>query len=199
MTDDTVVALRQPGDFEDLLTDVLRQGARKLLAQAVEAEVADFLAAHADLTTEDGRQRLVRHGHLPERTVQTGIGPVDVRQPRVRDRGGDGEKIRFSPAILPPYARRSKSLDAQPRALGSRSSICAGSRAVTSKKRSRPCSARTRPICRPPRSAGSKPHGRRNSSAGGSVICQPDITSTSGPTASTCRPGWRSRNNASSS
>jgi transposase-like protein len=112
VTDDTVVALRQPGEFEDLLTDVLRQGARKLLAQAVEAEVADFLAAHADLTTEDGRQRLVRHGHLPERTVQTGIGPVDVQQPRVRDRGGDGEKIRFSPVILPPYARRSKSLDA---------------------------------------------------------------------------------------
>ena len=63
MTDDTVVALRQPGEFEDLLTDVLRQGARKLLAQAVEAEVADFLSTHADLTTEDGRQRLVRHGH----------------------------------------------------------------------------------------------------------------------------------------
>ena len=111
MTDDSVVALRQPGEFEDLLTDVLRQGARKLLAQAVEAEVADFLAAHADLTTEDGRQRLVRHGRLPERTIQTGIGPVDVQQPRVRDRG-DGEKIRFSPAILPRYARRSKSLDA---------------------------------------------------------------------------------------
>jgi transposase-like protein len=55
---------------------------------------------------------LVRHGHLPERTIQTGIGPVDVQQPRVRDRGSEGEKIRFSPAILPPYARRSKSLDA---------------------------------------------------------------------------------------
>ena len=55
VTDDSVVTLRQPGEFEDLLTDVLRQGARKLLAQAVEAEVADFLAAHADLTTEDGR------------------------------------------------------------------------------------------------------------------------------------------------
>ena len=89
MTEDTVVALRQPGEFEDLLTDVLRQGARKLLAQAVEAEVADFLSAHADLTTEDGRQRLVRHGHLPERTIQTGIGSVEVQQPRVRDRGSD--------------------------------------------------------------------------------------------------------------
>ena len=112
MTDDTVVALRQPGEFRDLLTDVLRQGARELLAQAVEAEVADFLSAHADLTTEDGRQRLVRHGHLPERTIQTGIGSVEVQQPRVRDRGSDDEKIRFSPSILPPYARRSRSLDA---------------------------------------------------------------------------------------
>jgi len=112
MEKDTVVALRQPGEFEDPLTDVLRQGARQLLAQAVEAEVADFLAAHADLVTEDGRQRLVRHGHLPERTIQTGIGSVEVRQPRVRDRDGRAEKIRFSPSILPPYARRTKSLDA---------------------------------------------------------------------------------------
>ena len=81
---------------------MLRWGARKLLAQAVEAEVADFLTAHADLTTADGRQRLVRHGHLPERTIQTGIGFVEVQQPRVRDRGSDGEKIRFSPAIEEP-------------------------------------------------------------------------------------------------
>ena len=112
VTDDNVVALHQPGEFEDLLTDVLHQGARKLLAHAVEAEVDAFLAEHVDLTTEDGRQRLVRYGHLPRRTIQTGIGPVEVQQPRVRDRSGDGEKIRFSPAILPRYARRSKSLDA---------------------------------------------------------------------------------------
>jgi putative transposase len=113
MPDDTVVALRQPGDFSDPLTDILRHGARQLLAQAVEAEVTAFFAAHADLTSEDGRQRLVRHGHLPERTIQTGIGPVEVRQPRVRDRGAaDGNHIRFSPTILPPYARRTSSLDA---------------------------------------------------------------------------------------
>ena len=85
MENDTVFALHQPGEFEDLLTDVLRQGARQLLAQAVEAEVADFLAGHGDLTIEDGRQRLVRHGHLPERTIQTGIGSVEVQQPPRRD------------------------------------------------------------------------------------------------------------------
>jgi len=113
MQDDTVVALRQPGELADPLTDILRNGARRLLAQAVEAEVSAFFASHADLASEDGRQRLVRHGHLPERTIQTSIGPVEVRQPRVRDRGAaDGDHIRFSPTILPPYARRTKSLDA---------------------------------------------------------------------------------------
>jgi transposase-like protein len=113
MKTDTVVTLRQPGEFADPLTKVLRDGARQLLAHAVEAELAEALAAHAHLTTDDGRQRLVRHGHMPERTIQTGIGPVAVRQPRVRDRGANGtERIRFTSAIVPPYARRTKSLDA---------------------------------------------------------------------------------------
>lgn len=114
MPNDTVIKLIQPGTFDDQLTDVLRNGARALLAQAVEAEVADFLSAHADLKTGDGHRRVVRHGHLPEREVMTGIGPVAVRQPRVRDREGgadDRERIHFTPAILPPYARRSKSLE----------------------------------------------------------------------------------------
>jgi putative transposase len=112
VTEANVFQLSQPGRFDDPLTEVLRQGARTLLAQAVEAEVAAVLASHADRLTEDGRQRLVRHGHLPEREIMTGIGPVTVRCPRVRDRVGDGsERIRFSSAILPPYARRSKSLE----------------------------------------------------------------------------------------
>ena len=113
MTETNVFQLAQPGTFTDSLTEVLRNGARALLARAVEAEVAEFLAQHADLWTDDGRQRVVRHGHLPEREIMTGIGAVAVRQPRVRDRqaGGDGARIRFTPAILPPYARRSKSLE----------------------------------------------------------------------------------------
>ena len=100
--------------FDDQLTEVLRNGARALLARAVEAEVADFLDEHADLKTADGHQRVVRHGHLPEREVMTGIGPVAVRQPRVRDReaaAADPGRIRFSPSILPPYMRRSKSIE----------------------------------------------------------------------------------------
>ncbi|MEQ1713806.1 MAG: IS256 family transposase [Hyphomicrobium sp.] len=114
MPNDNVVRLIQPGAFDDQLTEVLRNGARALLAQAVEAEVAGFLAKHVDLKTEDGRQRVVRHGHLPEREVMTGIGPVPVKQPRVRDRAAaadDPGRIRFSPAILPPYMRRSKSIE----------------------------------------------------------------------------------------
>ncbi len=112
MTDSNVIQLSQPGTFSDPLTEVLRNGARALLSQAVEAEVAAFLGRHAVELTDDGRQRLVRHGHLPEREIMTGIGRVTVRCPRVRDRAGDGsERIRFSSAILPPYARRSKSLE----------------------------------------------------------------------------------------
>ena len=112
MTDTNVFQLSQPGSFADPLTEVLRNGARALLAQAVEAEVAALLSDHAGKLTDDGHQRLVRHGHLPKREIMTGIGPVAVRCPRVRDRVGEGpERIRFSSAILPPYARRSKSLE----------------------------------------------------------------------------------------
>jgi transposase-like protein len=112
VTETNVFQLSQPGTFADPLTEVLRNGARALLTQAVEAEVAALLSYHADKLTDDGRQRLVRHGHLPEREIVTGIGPVAVRCPRVRDRAGEGsERIRFSSAILPPYARRSKSLE----------------------------------------------------------------------------------------
>lgn len=112
MTDTNVFALVQPGTFTDRLTDVLRDGARALLAQAVEAEVAGFLGERTDKRTDDGRQRLVRHGHLPERSIMTGIGAVEVCVPRVRDRlSGTDDRIRFSSAILPPYSRRSKSLE----------------------------------------------------------------------------------------
>ncbi len=83
------------------------------MAQAVEMEVSAFIAAHADLEDDLGRRRVVRHGHHRERQVQTGIGPVALRCPRVRDRGSAGEagKIRFTSAILPPYLRRAKSIE----------------------------------------------------------------------------------------
>ena len=103
-----IVELRKPGSFsDDPLTDILRAGARQLLAQAIEAEVAGHIAAHADLTDGDGRRRIVRHGYLPERDVQTGVGPVAVTMPRVRDRdpAAPGGRIRFTSSILPPYLR----------------------------------------------------------------------------------------------
>ncbi len=114
MYDPNVFKLLEPGSFADPLTEVLRNGARAPLTQAVEAEVAEFLAKHVDLKTASGLSRVVRHGHLPEREVMTGIGPVGVRQPRVRGPRGaaeDAGRIRFTPAILPPYARRSRSLE----------------------------------------------------------------------------------------
>ncbi|MEY9404600.1 transposase-like protein [Bradyrhizobium diazoefficiens] len=112
---DNIIKLIQPGNVDDQLTEILRNGARALLAQAVEAEVvADFVGKHADLKTADGHQRVVRRGHLPKREVMTGIGPIAVRQPRVRDREADAtdpNRIGFSPSILPPYMRRSKSIE----------------------------------------------------------------------------------------
>ena len=93
----------------DPLTEVLRQGAQRLLAQAIEAEIAVLLAHYADRHDAQGRQAVVRNGSLPEREVQTGIGAVRVKVPRVRDRSGTG--IQFHSALLPPYMRRSKSLE----------------------------------------------------------------------------------------
>ena len=110
VTDANVFPLARPGSFADQLTNVLRNGARALLAQAVETEVAALLSCHIDKLTDNGCQRLERHGHLPEREIMTGIGPVTVRCPRVRDRVGEGsERIRFSSIILPACARRSNS------------------------------------------------------------------------------------------
>jgi putative transposase len=114
MSDSTVVPLRQPDTIEDTLTTVLRSGARRLLAQAIEAEAEAFLAEMKGARLPDGRDRVVRHGHAPERLVQTGIGPVAVRRAKLRDRGAGGgaERIRFTSAILPRWARRTRSLDA---------------------------------------------------------------------------------------
>ena len=111
----TVVPLRQPDTVDDPLTAVLRSGARRLLAQAVEAEADAFLATMKGERLADGRERVVRHGHGPERLVQTGIGPVAVRRAKLRDRAAgvaSAERIRFTSAVLPRWARRTRSLDA---------------------------------------------------------------------------------------
>ena len=114
MSDSTVVSLRQPDTVDDPLTAVLRSGARRLLAKAIEAEADAFLAAMKSAQLPDGRDRLVRHCHGPEPLVQTGVGPVAVQRVRLRDRGAGeiGERIRFTSAILPRWARRTRSMDA---------------------------------------------------------------------------------------
>ncbi len=115
MTNDTdIIALCQPGSVDDPLTEIARDGARRMLAAALRAEADAFVAQHAEEVLPDGRQRVVRHGYGPERSIQTGIGALEVRRPKVRDRAAgpaDG-KVRFTSAILPKWARRSRSLDA---------------------------------------------------------------------------------------
>ena len=112
--DTTVIPFRQPDAIDDPLTEVAREGARRMLAQILIAEADAFVAKWKDLKLPDGRDRVVRHGHGPQRAIQTGIGPVEVRRAKVRDRGdvSVGEKIRFTSSILPKWARRTKSLDA---------------------------------------------------------------------------------------
>lgn len=97
----------------DVLTDILRQGAQQMLAAAVEHEVAEYIERHALVRDANGRRLVVRNGRLPARKIQTGLGLVEVQQPRVHDRRLDenGERLRFSSTILPPYLRRTKSLD----------------------------------------------------------------------------------------
>ena len=115
MNDDTTISpLHQPGSILDPLTEIAREGARQMLAAALKAEAANFVARFADERLSDGRQRVVHHGTGPERTIQTGIGPLAVKRHKVRDRAAVGaeKRIRFTSNILPRWARRSRSLDA---------------------------------------------------------------------------------------
>ena len=112
--DTTVIPFRQPDAIDDPLSEVAREGARRMLAQVLIAEADAFVAQWKDLKLPDGHDRVVRHGHGPQRAIQTGIGPVEVRRAKVRDRADveTDQKIRFTSAILPKWARRTKSLDA---------------------------------------------------------------------------------------
>ena len=114
MKTDTVTKLRRPASADQLppddpLTKMLREGAQKLIAQAVEAELQTFLELHAYKRTEDGLKAVVRNGYLPERDFQTGIGSMPVKIPKVRDRSGSG--IKFNSELVPPYLRRTKSIE----------------------------------------------------------------------------------------
>ena len=110
MADDSVVRFPAPGTVADPLTELLRAGARQLLEQAVEAELAELLAAYAERRDSQGRAAVVRNGYLPEREVLTGVGPVKVKVPKVRSR--TEEAVVFRSTLVPPYIRRAKTVDA---------------------------------------------------------------------------------------
>ena len=110
MSKDTVIDATNPGERKrDELTDLLREGAKRLIAEAVDAELATMLAQFVDYKDQSGRRFVVRNGHLPEREIMTGIGPVSVQVPKVRDRSGT--RIKFTSALLPPYLRRTQSVE----------------------------------------------------------------------------------------
>ena len=110
MSKDTVIDATNPGEGKrDELTDLLREGAKRLIAEAVDAELATMLAQFVDYKDQSGRRFVVRNGHLPEREIMTGIGPVSVQVPKVRDRSGT--RIKFTSALLPPYLRRTQSVE----------------------------------------------------------------------------------------
>ena len=113
MSKDNVIDLKKPETFiDDPITEILRSGARRLLAQALETEVEVFMSQYTDQKDETGKQRIVRNGYMPEREIQSGIGPIPVKAPRVRDRQSDpSTRIPFRSSILPPYLRKTKSME----------------------------------------------------------------------------------------
>lgn len=110
MSENTVVEFNRLSEGNDPLMELLRNGARQLLHQAVEAELQGFLSQFSDQPTENGLSSVVRNGYLPERKLQTGIGPVTVKIPKVRSR--TGEAVTFRSALVPPYVRKTRSLEA---------------------------------------------------------------------------------------
>jgi hypothetical protein len=110
--DPEVISFRSKFEERSPLDELVRTGAQAMLQTAIETEVQDFLAAHVDRRDEQGNRLVVRNGHLPSREILTGAGKLEVQQPRVRDRSTDKEqRVHFSSTILPPYLRRSKSID----------------------------------------------------------------------------------------
>ncbi len=108
MTDSNVFKLNKP-EQNDPLQEVLREGARKMLAAAIELEVASFIHQHCRAKTDEGKTAVVRNGYLPERTIQTGLGDIGIKVPKVRDRSGGG--IKFNSSLIPPYLKRTRSIE----------------------------------------------------------------------------------------
>jgi len=111
MLEATTTTIDFPSASQDVLTEILREGAQRLLTTAIEAEVAEYIDARGHIVNRMGHRQVVRNGYLPQRAIQTGIGPVEVRQPRVHDRRPEGEREQFTSKILPPYLRKTKSIE----------------------------------------------------------------------------------------
>ena len=109
--DPEVVKFRANFESRSPLDELIREGARRMLQAAIDAEVDDFLAEHSGRRDEQGRRLVVRNGSLPEREILTGAGKLPVRQPRVRDRSSGDDRVRFSPQVLPPYLKRTDSIE----------------------------------------------------------------------------------------
>ena len=110
MSNDTIIDCSQIGKFEDALTGILCEGVRRLLQVAVEAELGGFLKQHEDRRTGQNLRLVVRSGHHPERSIQTGVGPVPVRIPKIRS--SDGKPVSFRSSVVPPHVRKSRTLEA---------------------------------------------------------------------------------------
>ena len=111
-SDSEVVGFRASFEGRSPLDELLREGARRMLQSAIEAEVDDFIVGHAQRADDQGRRLVVRNGSLPEREILTGAGKLVVRQPRVRDKSPDaGDRVTFSPNVLPPYLKRTESIE----------------------------------------------------------------------------------------
>jgi len=110
MSKNKIIELKKPAEFTtDSLTELLRNGAHQLIVDAVEAELHDLLNQYSDMKDQHGHRQIVRNGYLPEREIQTGIGPITVKVPKIRDKSGQG--IKFNSALLPPYLRKTKSVE----------------------------------------------------------------------------------------
>jgi len=187
--DPEVVQFREAFEARSTLDEIVREGARKMLQSAIESEVDELLVQHAGRRDENGKRLIVRNGYLPSRKLLTGAGPLEVKQPRVRDNSPPSEdRLRFSPSVLPPYLRRSKSVDELIPWLYLKG-ISTGdfSEALSALLgKDAPNSARTS-------SFDSRRNGRRNTSSGAAAISRRSTTSTSGLTASTSTSGSKTR------
>jgi len=190
----TITPLRQPGSILDPLTEIALEGARQMLMAAVRAEAASFVARFGEKVLPDGRQRVVRHGAGPERTIQTGLGPLPVRRQKVRDRATDvppEQRIRFTSNILPKWARRSRSLDALLPVLYLRG-VSTGDfqEALTA------LLGADAPNLSPGVISRLTAGWQEATTAGAAAISRRAAMSTFGRTASICRPGWSRRPSA---